>query len=179
MHSLPGILFKQPSPSALGRLAAEARFETQSSHSTCLSVAAQRQRACRAAEERHNSSRTVEQPTTCTCHRKTVADSQPAAHGHLRTTALPLEPHLRAAAREPAAAAAPRRRRRPPGGAGRPGAPVRERAAMRALRARRGLRGLRRPGAVRGDHTDDAVFIETPRRVAVAVDEPAAGRPST
>ena len=123
----------------LGRRAAEARFETQSSHSTCLSLAAQRQRACRAAEERHNSSRTVEQPRTFTCYRKTVVDSRPAAHGHLRTTALPLEPHLRAAAREPAAAAAPRRRRRPPGGAGRPGAAVRDRAAERALRARRNL----------------------------------------
>ena len=96
-------------------------------------------------------------------------------HGRLRAT-MPLEPHLRAAAREPAAAAAPRRRRRPPGGAGRPGAAVRERAAVRALRARRGLRGLRRPGAVRGDHARDAAVAAAPRRVAVAVDEPAAGR---
>ena len=160
----------------LGRRAAEARFETQSSHSTCLSLAAQCPRACRAAETRHNSSRTVEQPRTFTCYRKTVVDSRPAAHGHLRTTALPLEPHLRAAAREPAAAAPPRRRRRPPGGAGRPGAAVRDRAAVRALRARRGLRGLRRPGAVRGDHARDAAVAAAPRRVAVAVDEPAAGR---
>ena len=137
VHSLPGTLFSR---SPLLRREVGARLKLGSRlrvrTSTCLSLAAQCPRARRAAEERHKSSRTVEQPTTFTCYRKTVADSRPAAHGHLRTTALPLEPHLRAAAREPAAAAAPRRRRRPPGGAGRPGAAVRDRAAERALRAR-------------------------------------------
>ena len=41
LYPLPSILQKQPSSSALGWLAAEAKFETQSSHSTCLSLAAQ------------------------------------------------------------------------------------------------------------------------------------------
>ena len=41
LYPLPAILQKQPSSSALGWLAAEAKFETQSSHSTCLSLAAQ------------------------------------------------------------------------------------------------------------------------------------------
>ena len=174
MHSLLGTLFSR---SPLRRREVGARLKLGSRlkvRTRRVSLWLRRDGACRAAETRHNSSRTVEQPTTFTCYRKTVVDSRPAAHGHLRTTALPLEPHLRAAAREPAAAAPPRRRRRPPGGAGRPGAAVRDRAAERALRARPRLRGLRRPGALRGDDADDAAFIEAPRRVAVAVDEPAA-----